>query len=82
MERSREIGFFTNSHITIDLYYLKEVIKAKVYPIEVDLHYKAIYRGKQVEEQVTASKRVRAVYIDISLKNFQNNFKILMGVYG
>ena len=26
-ERYREIGFFTNSYITMDLYYLKEVIE-------------------------------------------------------
>ena len=81
-ERYREIGFFTNSHITMDLPRLQGVIEEKIYPIKVGLRYKAVFRGRQVEDNNTASKRVRAIHIDLDLQNFHNNFKTIMGVYG
>ena len=46
VEGSREIGFFINSFIMMDLHRMKEKMEAKIYLIEVSLCYKAVYRGK------------------------------------
>ena len=54
----------------------------KLVNIKVGLWYKAVYRGKQIEDSITTSKKVRAIHIDLDLENFQHNFKIVMRIYG
>ena len=43
--RSKEIRFFSNSHLTMDLEELQNTIETKL-EIKVELYLKAIFRGK------------------------------------
>ena len=61
---------------------LKENIELKLALVEVGLRFKAACRGKQTEDSNAASKKFRALQIDLDLNNFQHNFKIVMAVYG
>ena len=55
----------------MDLQRLKEKMEDKLINIKVGLRYKAIHRGKQMENKDTASKKVRVIYVDLDLDNFQ-----------
>jgi len=82
VERYREIKFFTNSYITMNLQRLKEKIELKIASIKVGLRYKAVYCGRQIEDLNMASKKDTAIYINLDLDTFQNNFKIVIEIYG
>ena len=43
----KEAGFFSNSHISMDIEELKDILEAKL-NIKVSIRYKAIYKVKQV----------------------------------
>ena len=47
MERAKEVGFFSNSHLSIDLYEIRDILENKL-NYKVGIRYKSIYQGKQV----------------------------------
>ena len=62
-EKHREF-FFTNSHVTIDLQRLEEKMEYKIATIKVGLRHKAVHYGKQTEEFITSSNKVRATMLN------------------
>jgi len=44
VERSKEAGFFSNSHISIDMLELQDRLEEKL-NVKVGIRFKAIYRG-------------------------------------
>ena len=46
-EQSKEAGFFSNSHISIDMLELRDRIEEKL-GVKVGIRFKVIYRGRQV----------------------------------
>ena len=77
-QRHREIAFFTNSLIAMDLQRLKETMEHKIAPIKVGLMCEDVHREKQTEGFNTSSNQISAIHVELDLTNFQHNFKVVM----
>ena len=40
-----------------------------------------MHRGKQTQNTTIALKKVRAIYLELNLDNFQSNFKTFIAIY-
>ena len=49
-ERCREIRFFSNSHVAMDLSCLKEKTETKIPPIKVGIRFKVVYCSEQADD--------------------------------
>jgi len=81
-ERVKKAGFFSSSHISMDLERLRDAIEAQLDDVKVGLCYKAIYRGRTAQYPPGMGAVVKAIHVDLDLKDFQSDFQQLMEKFG
>ena len=77
VEKAQEAGFFSNSHILMDLETLQLEIEEEL-GFKVSLRYKAIFHRKQQDTEYRIGEQslaIRAIHIELDSKKFLINFK-------
>ena len=76
---SKEAGFFSNSHISMDMEELRDILEDTL-NFKVGIRYKAIFRGKQAQK-LEGERPIQTLHIEIEMKNFKWNFNQLVARY-
>ena len=69
---SKEAGFFSNSHISMDMEALRDILEDTL-NFKVGIRYKAIFRGKQALK-VEGERLIQALHVEMEMKNFKRDF--------